>query len=58
MAHAPHASILFRLNRVQQAPAEPDPADVGTAFGLELSLREDAPEAPERGSEDDAPRPA
>jgi hypothetical protein len=44
MANAPHASILFRLGRARRPiPVVPEPADFGTAFGLEMSLGEPAP---------------
>lgn len=42
---APHASILFRLGRRRSRPAEPDPADLGTAFGLDQSLAREEEEA-------------
>lgn len=43
MANAPHASILFRCGRMRRTvPVVPDPADYGTAFGLEMSLAEPA----------------
>jgi hypothetical protein len=52
MANAPHASILSRLGRIRrQVAVVPEPADYGTAFGLEMSLAEAA--APHR---DEAPR--
>jgi hypothetical protein len=38
------ASILARLKR-RQMPSAPDPADFGTAFGLDLSLQP-APQEP------------
>jgi len=54
MANAPHASILFRFGRHRRAlPVVPEPADYGTAFGLEMSLAETAAPAPARH---DAPR--
>jgi hypothetical protein len=52
MNTAAHASILYRLDRSHRAPAAPDPADLGTAFGLDLSME---PPAPEAGDEAAAP---
>lgn len=50
MANAPHASILSRFGRIRrELPVVPEPADFGTAFGLEMSLGEPAPrQAPAR----------
>jgi hypothetical protein len=42
---ASHASLLFRLGRRRQLPAKPDPADLGTAFGLDQSLAREEEEA-------------
>jgi hypothetical protein len=38
MTSQPPASILARLKR-RRMPSAPDPADLGTAFGLDLSLQ-------------------
>jgi hypothetical protein len=38
---------FFGWTRPQHAPEEPDAADVGTAFGMELSLAPDPPPSAE-----------
>jgi hypothetical protein len=38
MADEVTAAILFRLSRDRQARPQQDPADLGTAFGLDMSL--------------------
>jgi hypothetical protein len=38
MGLAPHSSFFRRLVGQRPAPEEDDPADMGTAFGLEASL--------------------
>jgi len=38
MADVPHASIPFRFGRRRPVSVALDPADFGTAFGLEMSL--------------------
>lgn len=52
MAQAPPASILYRLSRLRRAPVEPDPAEFGTAFGLDMSFdrarQVEANEAPKK----------
>jgi hypothetical protein len=50
MANAVTATRRFRRSRVRPAPSQPDFADFGTAFGLELSLQpapDDVPSAPQ-----------
>lgn len=47
---------LFRWSRPRQ-PEPPDAAEVGTAFGMELSLQSDAADAAERKA-DEAPASA
>jgi hypothetical protein len=55
MANTPHASILTRLGRIRrQVPLVPDPADFGTAFGLEMSLGE--PASPQATAKANRPR--
>jgi hypothetical protein len=39
MANADSATRLFRRVRARPAPSQPDFADFGTAFGLELSMQ-------------------
>lgn len=46
MADAPRASILFRFGRSRHAPVALDPADFGTAFGLEMSLARESAQPP------------
>jgi hypothetical protein len=38
MASTPHNSFFRRFVNRQAAPTQDDPADMGTAFGLEASL--------------------
>jgi hypothetical protein len=38
MAASPTASLLRRLARPRRAVRRPEPADLGTAFGLEMSM--------------------
>jgi hypothetical protein len=38
MDSGPHDSLLSRLKRGLRSPAAPDPADQGTAYGMELWL--------------------
>jgi hypothetical protein len=38
MSKLPTTRKLFRLGRARSLPAELDPADLGTAFGLDMSL--------------------
>ena len=45
MADTPTAVRLFRRMRVRQASAQPDFGDHGTAFGLDLSMSPQEPEA-------------
>jgi hypothetical protein len=38
MGTQPHDSLLLRLMRGLRSPSAPDPADQGTAYGMELWL--------------------
>lgn len=40
------AARLFRWGRPRVRPAAPDPADLGTAFGLDQSLAPESADAP------------
>jgi len=51
MADAPNPLLLMRLARQRRVPVVPDPADMGTAFGLDFILDE----AASRESADGAP---
>lgn len=42
MADAPNPLLLMRLARQRRVPTTPDPADMGTAFGLDYILDEAA----------------
>lgn len=44
MAQPSNSRILFRLARGRRLAAAPDPADVGTAYGMELTLAPDPTE--------------
>ncbi len=46
MANISTAARLFRRHKARQWPAQPDFADYGTAFGLELSLAAEVVAAP------------
>lgn len=46
------AARLLRLGRPRVRAAKPDPADLGTAFGLDLSL---APDEDDAGAQPAAP---
>jgi hypothetical protein len=39
-------SLLARWKRARKTPRAPDPADMGTAFGMECSLGASAPAPP------------
>lgn len=49
MKTPPTASLLSRFGRARR-PAAPDPADYGTAFGLDLSLQAAALAPPTKAS--------
>jgi hypothetical protein len=49
MANAVTATRRFRRTRLRPAPNQPDFADFGTAFGLELSLQPAPDDAPGTG---------
>lgn len=42
MADGPNPLLLMRLARQRRVPTTPDPADMGTAFGLDYILDEAA----------------
>lgn len=42
MSDALNPSLLMRLARARRSPVTPDPADMGTAFGLDYILDEAA----------------
>ncbi len=46
MASISTAARLFRRHKARQWPAQPDFADYGTAFGLELSMAAEVAAAP------------
>ena len=60
MATARPGSRFWPWTKPSPAPVEPDPADLGTAFGLDMSLREldDTPVPPPRKSGADRPPPS
>lgn len=45
MPEALNPSLLMRLARTRRTPRAPDPADMGTAFGLDYILDQAAGEA-------------
>jgi hypothetical protein len=49
-------SRLFAWGRARAQPQEPDAADVGTAFGMEISLQFEPTQAAEDADEDEHSR--
>lgn len=59
MTPARPGSRFWPWGEPRPAPAEPDPADLGTAFGLDLSIGEfDDPSAPDTQHGATGERPA
>jgi hypothetical protein len=56
MSKAATPSRWFSGWRTAQRPMQDDPADLGTAFGLEMSLNDAAVEAAIQAARSDAPK--
>ncbi len=50
MSTAPNPLRTFLLGRARQVPAAVDPADMGTCFGLEMTLDQPEIDAPMTGA--------